>query len=91
MVRSVTITESTWSNADRGLVLALLAEQRDTCPACGHLMSECRDRKTSGTWQAVEEVCWPSVVSQVAAENVRDSKRRGVMVGTRRTPGIGRE
>lgn len=83
VVRSVTTAEPEWTEADRGLVLALLAEQRETCSACGHPMSVCRDPRM--TWQVIEEVCGPSRISQAAAENVRESKRRGVMLATRQT------
>lgn len=85
LVRTVTTAEPEWGDLDRGLVLALLAEQREICPLCHHPMSVCRDPKTAGTWEVAEEICQPSRVSQAAAENVRESNRRGVVVMTRRT------
>jgi hypothetical protein len=87
IVRSLSVAEPEWTDTDRGLVLALLAERRDTCPSCGHPMSQCRDRRTAGTWQVVQEVCQPTRVAQAVAEDVRDSKRRGVVLLTRQTPG----
>jgi len=85
VVRSVTTTEPEWTDADRGLVLALLAEQRDTCPMCGHPMSQCRDEKTAGGWTVIEEVCQPSRVAQAVAHNVAESKKRGVALLTKRS------
>lgn len=83
--RAVATAEPDWTDLDRGLVLALLAEQAETCVSCGHPVSECRDVSTRGQWTVVEETCWPSVVSQATAENVHEAKRRGVMLSTRRT------
>lgn len=74
-----------WDDTDRGLVLALLAERKDTCPQCGHLVSECRDPKTAGSWTVIEEICQPSRVAQAKAEEVFERKRRGVVLMTRRT------
>jgi hypothetical protein len=70
---------------DRGLLLALLAERRDTCSQCGHQVSECRDPKTAGSWTVVEEICQPSRVAQVKAEDAQKAKKRGVVLMTRRT------
>lgn len=85
LVRSVTLTEPDWSEMDRALLLALLEEQAETCPSCGHLMSECRDPRTAGRWQVTEEVCQPSRVTQAAAESVNEAGKRGVLLKTRRT------
>lgn len=79
------VTDSEWSDLDRGLVLALLEERRETCPSCGHPMSVCRDAKTAGSWQVVQDVCQPSRVAQAVAEGLAESKARGVMLLTRRT------
>lgn len=73
-----------WDETDRGLVLALQAEEDETCPQCGHLISECRDPKTAGSWRVVEQICEPSRVAQAAAENAFESKRRGVLFLTQR-------
>lgn len=85
LVRSVTLAEPEWSEHDRGLVLALLAERADTCSACGHQISECRNPKTAGTWTVTEQICEPSRVAQAAAENNSEKKKRGVQYLTRRT------
>jgi len=65
-------------------LLALLAERAEICSSCGHPMSQCRDRSTEGSWQVVEDVCQPSRVAQAAAENLAESKRRGVVLLTKR-------
>ena len=78
-----------WDDGDRGPVLALLAERKEKCPQCGHPMSVCRDQKTAGTWQAEVEVCQPSVVAQVRAEQIHEAKQRGRVIMTRRTAGGG--
>jgi hypothetical protein len=85
LVRATTTTEPEYSDLDRGLLLALLAERRETCPSCGHQMSECRDPRTAGTWQVLDEICQPTRVSQAVAEDIQQSKRRGVVLMTRRT------
>jgi hypothetical protein len=50
-------------------------------------MSECRDPRTAGSWEVLEQICQPSRVTQAVAEGIRESKtkRRGVMLLTRRT------
>jgi len=83
MVRSV--AEPEWTDADRGLVLALLAERKETCTSCGHPMSVCRDPSTAGTWTVVQDVCQPSRIAQAVAEDVAKTKKRGVVFATRRT------
>jgi hypothetical protein len=49
----------------------------------------CRDKKTAGKWEIVEEICQPSVILQATWDNEAESgkKRRGVMLGTRRSGG----
>jgi hypothetical protein len=79
----VTVREPDWTDEDRSLVLALLAEQRETCSTCGHQMSECRDPRTAGRWQVLTEVCQPGRVAQAVAEDNREA--RGLHVFTRRT------
>lgn len=76
------VTEPEWSELDRGLLLALLAERAETCSMCGHLMSECRDSRTAGTWSVFEDVCQPSRVAQAWAEG---SKTRGAVILTHRS------
>lgn len=85
LVRSTTTAEPDWTEYDRGLALALAAERAETCPSCGHPLSECRDSKTAGSWTVVQDVCQPSVVAQVIAEQVAEAKKRGVVISTRRT------
>ena len=85
LVRAVATTEPEWTDADRGLLIALLAERRDICPQCGHPMSQCRDPATAGSWTVVTDICQPGRVAQAVAAEVSESKRRGVVIGTRRT------
>lgn len=80
------MAEPEWSDVDRGLLLALLAERAEICSLCGHPMSVCRDPKTAGSWRVVEDVCQPSVVAQATAENLAEQKkRRGLVLMTHRT------
>jgi hypothetical protein len=79
----VTVTEPDWSDEDRGLVLALLQEQAETCPSCGHPVSLCRDPSTAGRWTVMEDLCQPSRVAQAKQEEVFEQKRRGVQIATR--------
>ena len=65
----------------------MLAEQADTCPMCGHLISECRDPRTAGQWQVVEQTCEPSRVTDATRHNLTESgvTKRGLVLLTRRT------
>lgn len=82
LVRSV--TEPRWTEMDRGLVLALLADRAETCSQCDHPMSMCRDPKSAGQWQVLQDVCQASRVAQAVAEDVHKTKKRGVVLSTRR-------
>lgn len=70
-------------------MIAHLANEAEMCPSCGHPMSACRDKTTAGKWQVVEEICQPSVILQAVMDNEAESgkKRRGVMLGTKRSGG----
>ena len=75
-----------WTDEDRALLLALLAEQKETCSTCGHPMSICRDPKTAGTWSIVETICQPGRIIAAHVENAAKAGNpmRGVLVGSRR-------
>lgn len=85
LIRSVSVAEPRWTDFDRGLLLALVAERSDTCSQCGHPMSQCRDKSTAGHWTVVEDVCQPSRVAQAVAQDIARTNRRGVVLKTRRT------
>ena len=90
---SVTVRESPWSEDDRALALALLAEERDTCPGCGQPLEVCRDPATAGTWTVHQEVCQSCVVAEATRDNMAEEasgRRRGVHLYTGRTPGVSR-
>jgi hypothetical protein len=67
-------------------LLALLAEQAEKCPQCGHQMSECRDFKLAYEWEVVEDKCWPGALADaIQANNAKAEKpTRGLVLGTRR-------
>ncbi len=79
---SVTERAVEWTDLDRDLVLALLAEERDTCPGCGHPLETCRDRSTAGKWSVEEDVCQACLVGQAMSESNMNDKRRGVHLYT---------
>lgn len=81
----MTVTDPEWTDTDRGLLLALLAEQADVCPMCGHPMEVCRDPGTSGQWQVIPGTCYPSQVAQIVREELTEKNRRGVVIATKRT------
>jgi hypothetical protein len=62
----------------------LLQERAEICSMCGHPMSVCRDPRSAGTWEVLEEICQPSRVAQAASENAQERKARGLVVMTRR-------
>lgn len=79
----VTVADPEWTETDRALVLAWLAEQKATCSNCGHPVSVCRDPSTAGRWEVVESQCEPGRVLAAHAENVAEANRRGVLLGTK--------
>lgn len=90
LVSSTTVREPEWTDQDRGWVLALLAEKADTCPGCGHPVSECRDPATRGQWSYEATVCQACVIAQAVSDNAAEAKTRGLYVGTyRNVPGEG--
>lgn len=83
--RSVITRPSPWADEDRAWLLALRAEQQATCGGCGHLLDECRDPETAGTWTPVVVTCQACLVAQAEMENQTESgRRRGLFVGVRR-------
>ena len=83
------VTAPVWTEHDRALVLAYLAEKAETCPSCGHPMSVCRDPRTAGRWRVIESICQPSRVRQAKAEDAVKAKRRGLLLGTQLSGGGG--
>jgi hypothetical protein len=79
----VAVAESVWTDQDRGLLLALLAERAATCSECGHPMSLCRDPKTINQWEVVTGTCHPTLIARVKAEELAKHNRRGVVLSTR--------
>jgi hypothetical protein len=63
-------------------VLALLAEEAETCQGCGYPMSECRDPSTERQWRVETSVCHPGVIIEATQENLAEEKprRRGLHV-----------
>jgi hypothetical protein len=83
MVRSVTEQpEPDWSDDDRAMALALLAERAAVCPLCGNPKDVCRDPSTAGTWQVHDQICEPGRVLQKVAEG-RQGERGLLLYATR--------
>lgn len=88
----MTRREPEWTDEDRGLVLAWLAERDETCPGCRQPLDECRDPKTAGTWTPVEETCQACLVQEAATDNANEgTRRRGLYLGVTRTEGARRD
>lgn len=89
LIRSVTETESAWTDEDRGWLLAYLAEKTERCAGCGNHLDECRDPATAGRWSVIAERCEPCRVGEAEAENraeaARNSpvKQRGIYYAVR--------
>lgn len=84
--RSVITRPSPWTDEDRGWLLALRAEERETCKGCGHPLDVCRDPRTAGTWTPQTEICQACVIAEAEAENQQEGgRRRGVYIGVART------
>jgi hypothetical protein len=87
IIRSTAVRDAEWTDEDRGWVLALLAEEADTCPGCGQPNSVCRDPKTMYEWRAVQVQCQACRMIETQRESDADGpKRRGIYTGVRRIP-----
>lgn len=75
--------EPEWTDEDRGWVLALLAEQRDTCQGCGYPLEECRDPASMHQWRIVQDQCEACRMLDMQRDIDAESttKRRGMHTG----------
>lgn len=81
----MTVREPEWTDEDRGYLLALLAEEAETCQGCGQPSEESRDKATARTWEVVQETCWACMPLQAVMEDGAKSSARGRFYGVRRT------
>lgn len=86
IVSSTTVGEPEWGDDDRGWLLALLAEDADTCSGCGHPNSETSDPASMHQWRLVQRKCWACVVLEADADARAESKTkdRGLKTGIAR-------
>jgi hypothetical protein len=86
LIRSVTTTDPLWTDEDRNLLLALLAEERDECRECGHPYDVSTDRKTQGTWRVHRATCEACRILEAEVGNdAEGSRQRGVKYAVIRT------
>jgi hypothetical protein len=83
----VTTTESRWTDEDRSLLLALLAEEHDECRECGHPRDVSTDRRTQGTWRVHRRVCEACRILEAEVGNDAEAKspKRGMKYAVVRT------
>ncbi|GIG63605.1 hypothetical protein Lfu02_79770 [Longispora fulva] len=86
-MRSTTTTDPDWLPEDRGLLLALLAEEADTCAGCGHPIDECRDPANAGRYEVVQQICQACRVTAAQLDNDAENGNppRGLYTGSRLT------
>jgi hypothetical protein len=75
LVAAITEREPEWLDDDRDQVLALLAEQAETCPGCGRPLDECRDPETARTWRVVDDLCHACMALDIDRHNEAERKR----------------
>src|SRR3954471_6198450 len=51
LIRSVATTEPLWTDEDRDLLLALLAEEAEECTGCGQPLAQTTDPANRGTYE----------------------------------------
>ena len=68
-----------WTDEDRNLLIALLAEERDECRECGQPRDVSHDRKTQGTWRVHRVTCEACRILEAEAGNdaKSDTPHRG--------------
>ena len=89
VVAAATEREPLWTDDDRAWLLALLAEQRETCAGCGHPLDECRDPAGEKTWRLVVDTCHACMTLDMDRHNQAEKKRppMGRYTATRRWGG----
>lgn len=83
----MTTADPLWTDEDRDLLIALLAEERDECAGCGHPLEVSTDRKTQQTWQVHRRTCEACRVLEAEVDNDLEAKtrKRGVRYAVTRT------
>lgn len=76
MIRSVTTADPLWTDEDRNLLLALLAEEREECSGCRQPLEISTDRRTQGTWQVKRITCEACRILEAEIGNDHEAKRR---------------
>lgn len=76
-----------WTDEDRDLLLALIAEEHGECDQCRHPLEISTDRKTQRTWQVHRSTCEACRVLEAEMGNDAESKRpnRGMKYAVLRT------
>jgi len=76
-----------WTDEDRDLLLALLAEEREECSGCGNPLEISTDPATQRTWEVHRITCEACRVLEAEVGNDAGAKspKRGVRYAVRRT------
>jgi hypothetical protein len=76
----------TWHPEDAAVVVALVLEDRDRCPGCGHPLSETTAKGASGRYTLTEAMCAGCEVGEAVAKG---KQYPGRLVSVTRKPGGG--
>ena len=75
-----------WTDEDRDLLIALLAEEAEECSGCRQPLSISTDKKTQGTWQVDRITCEACRIIEASVDNDNEGKRaRGLRYSVHRT------
>lgn len=86
----MTESDPLWTDEDRDLLLALLAEEREECSGCGRPLAETTDPANRGGYEVHREACEACLVLEAEVENDHEHSRpRGVKYMVLRTGGVG--
>jgi hypothetical protein len=75
LTAAVTEREPEWLDDDREWLLALLAEQRNTCSGCGHPVDISHDPDTAKTWRLQTSTCQACLVLDMDRHNAAEAGR----------------
>lgn len=65
-----------WTDDDRDLLLALLAEEAEECSGCGQPLAQTTDPDNRGTYEVSRVTCEACVVLQAEVDNDYEGSRR---------------
>lgn len=72
----MTTREPEWTDDDRAWLLALIEEEHQECPGCGHPYAETTDQKNRYGWRVQKATCQACEVLEAQADNDNEAGRK---------------